>query len=409
MLRIGYTTGTFDGCHLGQLRFLQSCRQLLPNDARLIVGLTTDELAVKQKRRPSMTYEHRRAILLGLQGLVDDVLPHNGDDKVMAWQKIGFSDVFIGDEYFGSAEYQAIAMKGVPVHYMPRHPHDHWSSSELAIKSAIEQARKLKIVSMAGPGGPIYMFQDSPESVVIKSIKVSEREYRGARTANVYHLPIPNPRNFKRLGEVHKYPNIPGVNSFREIDIQPFLKDQSWCSTLSVDLIYREGHDMPIHPDTETWTHLNRDKDQPREVYFIYQQYAGPTLSVWIDRYEHESGFVLQLQQLVGQVRTLCRDLLRLGVVHGDLHSNNLCVSLIKAAGPTPVLAQGACLPEPRYQLKVIDFGWCLHRSFDMAAAERTYYEQCLQTDWDWLHFRDSMAYSYHDRSWWAQLQLPTG
>lgn len=403
-LRIGYTTATADFLHEGHLRFLRNCRTLLPEGSRLIVGLTTDELAVKQKRRPVMAYEQRRAILLALRGLVDDVVPHNGDDKVTAWKKLGFTDVFIGDEYFGTREYQALEEVGIPVHYIPRHPNDHLSSSELAVKSAVDQAQKLTIIGMSGPGGPVLMFRDLPESIVIKSIKVAEHEYRGPRSANVYHLPIPNPRNFKRLGAVHCFPNIPGVNAYREIDIQKIIKDCVWCPTLDVALAYREDHDMPVNDPADNWSHLNRDKDQPREVYFVYQRYGGPTLSAWIERHEHEASFVVQLQTLLQKVRDLCQELKALGVVHGDLHGQNLCVAPCKDVGPLAVGAKRTS--EPRYQLSVIDFGWCLHRSFDMEAEERQYYEDCLRDSWDWRHFRDALEYSYHERPWFTQLQL---
>lgn len=400
-LRLGYTTATLDFFHEGHLRFLRNCRTLLPEPSRLIIGLTTDELAIKQKRRPVMAYEHRRAILLSLKGLVDDVVPHNGDDKVTAWKKIGFTDVFIGDEYFGSAEYQALEAVGVPVHYIPRHPNDHLSSSEFAIKAAMEQVKKLTILSMAGPGGPVYMFQDSPASMVIKTIKVAEREYRGPRTANVYQLPIPNPRNFKRRGEVHRFPNIPGVNSYREIDVQRLIKDCVWCPTLEVTLVRREDHEMPMNAVCTDWSHLNRDKDQPREVYFVYQSYGGPTLAAWVERHEREASFVQQLQDLIRQVKALCDELKQLAVVHGDLHATNLCITSVPTAGPSAV---GGSAAVTLYRLAVIDFGWCLHRSFVMDAAEREYYEQCLETGWDWQHFRDAMAYSYYERPWFAQL-----
>lgn len=407
VLRLGYTTATMDGLHEGHLRFLRNCRTLLPEGSRLIVGLTTDELAVKQKRRPLMNYEQRRTVLLALKGLVDDVVPHNGDDKVTAWRKLGFTDVFIGDEYWGSTEYQALAQVNVPVHYIPRHPNDHLSSSEWAAKTAIEQARKLTIIAMAGPGGPVYMFQDLPESIVIKSIKVSEHEFRGPRTGNVYGLPIPNPRNFKRLGEVHRFPNIPGVNAYREIDVQKIIKDSSWCPTLDVTLAYQEPGSMPVNEVCPHWSHLNRDKDQPREVYFVYQRYGGPTLSRWIDQHEHEATFVSQLQTLVQQVQDLCGDLQRLAVVHGDLHGNNLCVSAVPVKNsPQPVRAVAASA-SVRHRLTVIDFGWCLHRSFEMDTPEREYYEQCLRQNWDWQHFCDAMEYSYHERPWWSQLKWP--
>lgn len=406
-MRLGYSTGTFDGCHEGQLRFLHNCRALLPEGSRLLIGLTTDELATRQKRTPWMSYSHRRAILMGLKGLVDDVVPHTGDDKVTAWKKLGFTDVFIGDEYYGSTEYAALESVSIPVHYIPRHPHDHLSSSELRAQTAIEQAKKLTIINMAGPGGPIYMFRDLPESIIVKSLRVSQREFVGARTANVYGLPVPPPRNFKRLGEVHRFPNLPGVNTYREIDVQQLIMGRAWCPTLDLALSYHEPDAMRVHEDvSEDWSHLNRDRDQPREVYFLYQKWAGVTLARWIAQHEHEAAFSAQLHGLVEQVRQVCEDLKALSVVHGDLHATNVCVLPCKArAGPLPVGHPSSTSATPSYQVTVIDFGWCLHRSFVMADEERAYYEDCLSTQWDWRHFCDAMAYSYNTRSWFEALQ----
>jgi len=186
--------------------------------------------------------------------------------------------------------------------------------------------------------------------------------------------------------------------------VQRVIKDSVWCPTIDVTLAHREGHEMPINPDCENWSHLNRDKDQPREVYFVYQHYGGPTLASWVERHEQEAAFVPQLQQLVQQVRDICNELKTLAVVHGDLHGNNLCVTPVKTTAP---MAVGASRKDVvLYGLKVIDFGWCLHRSFDMDVAEREYYEQCLQSDWDWKHFCDALEYSYHDRPWFTQLKL---
>lgn len=416
--RIGYSTATMDMFHQGHIRFIQTCRTLLPPGSTLIIGLTTDELAAKQKRPTTMSYEHRRAILLGF---VDDVVPHTGDDKITAWKKLHFTDVFIGDEYFGKKEYEELKSIGVPVHYVPRHPDDHLSSSEIERQSAIRLAKQLTIISTAGPGGPILQLSCLPEPVIIKQVRVSQLEYEAGgetvhmRTANVYKLPIPNPRNFKKKGEVAKFPNIPGVNSYREIDIQPLITGKPWCTTTDVSLIRREMSTMPKVTAQPDWSHLNRDKDQPKEIYFIYQRSGGITLAAWIDQQCNETDFVRQLVDIIQHIRKICVELTNQAIVHGDLHTTNVCVSDKSIKTPEGENLKGENhkgktsniekLSDSK-KITIIDFGWCLHRSFYMDTAERDYYETCLRTNWDWKHFCDAFECAYYQEPWFSSLQI---
>ena len=47
--KVAYTTGTFDLVHEGHFRFLRKVKQFGYN--KIIVGLVTDEFAVKRKRK----------------------------------------------------------------------------------------------------------------------------------------------------------------------------------------------------------------------------------------------------------------------------------------------------------------------------------------------------------------------
>lgn len=407
MMRIGYSTATMDMFHEGHVLFIQSCRNLMPPGSKLIIGLTTDELAAKQKRPTTMTYEQRRMILMGF---VDDVVPHRGDDKVTAWKKLHFTDVFIGDEYWVSDEYKALEKIAVTVHYIPRQPSRQKSSSQIEIDTTIKLAKRLTIISTAGPGGAIFKLDALPESVIIKPIKISQLEYEAGtenssfRTANVYNLPIPNPRNFKRIGELHKFPNIPGVNSYRELDIQPLIKDKSWCTTIDVALIRRESFDPSKTPPQRDWSHLNRDKDQPKEIYFVYQKFAGDTLESWIDKnykFDTSEKFISDLKGIIEEVKQICYELSQMGIVHGDLHATNVCVKKTRTSE-----AVGADELSSHPHVSIIDFGWCLHRSFYMKEDELAYYDQCLRTNWDWRHFRDALEYRYFSTSWFIKLGI---
>jgi glycerol-3-phosphate cytidylyltransferase len=113
---VGYTTGTYDMLHRGHIALLQTARRMC--DA-LVVGLTTDELAVRQKRKTMMPWVDRKAVLECLW-MVDNVVAHDGDSKLTAWRKLQFDVLFIGDDYFGATEYTSF--DAVPVIYIPRTP-----------------------------------------------------------------------------------------------------------------------------------------------------------------------------------------------------------------------------------------------------------------------------------------------
>ena len=61
-----------------------------------------------------------------------------------------------------------------------------------------------------------------------------------------------------------------------------------------------------------------------------------------------------------------------LGILHMDLHAQNIVVK--------------------DNQISIIDFGWCLHRSFIMEKDERGYYETYLDLNFDLTHFRESLV-----------------
>ena len=87
---IGYTTGTFDLLHPGHLEFLKTSKAMCD---RLIVGLTSDRLAVIQKRKPFFSYQHRYDLLSVLK-YVDSVIEHDGQTKDEAYKMFFFSYTF---------------------------------------------------------------------------------------------------------------------------------------------------------------------------------------------------------------------------------------------------------------------------------------------------------------------------
>ncbi len=78
MGQIVYTGGTFDLVHSGHVRFLSQCRKIAGDSGTVVVSLNTDEFIEGYKgRRPVMSFEERKEILLGLR-CVDRVVANVG-------------------------------------------------------------------------------------------------------------------------------------------------------------------------------------------------------------------------------------------------------------------------------------------------------------------------------------------
>ena len=102
MKKIGYTTGVFDLYHIGHLNILKRAR--LECDY-LIVGITTDELAMSIKgEKPFIPFEERMEIVESIK-FVDEVVPQTSYNKMEAWNKLKFDRMFVGDDWKGTKEW----------------------------------------------------------------------------------------------------------------------------------------------------------------------------------------------------------------------------------------------------------------------------------------------------------------
>lgn len=117
---VAYTCGTFDLFHLGHLRMIQAAAAL---GDTLIVAVSTDELVEKYKGvRPTVPFEERMEIVRSLKG-VDLVVAQHSQDKVAAWERIGFDVWIVGDDWFGTEKYAGykrdLEAKGVRCVFLP--------------------------------------------------------------------------------------------------------------------------------------------------------------------------------------------------------------------------------------------------------------------------------------------------
>jgi glycerol-3-phosphate cytidylyltransferase len=116
---VGYTAGVFDMFHMGHLHLLKQARSRCDY---LIVGVTTDELALEVKGHlPVVPLLERIAIVQSMR-YVDHVIPQVSADKVLAWQTFGYDVLFVGDNVRGTAQWdlneREVAQIGVRLEYL---------------------------------------------------------------------------------------------------------------------------------------------------------------------------------------------------------------------------------------------------------------------------------------------------
>lgn len=89
----------------------------------LIVAVSTDELVGGYKNvRPTVAFEERLEIVRSIRG-VDLAIPQTSRDKYEAWERLGFDVWVVGDDWFGSDNYDGFRKQltdvGVTCVYLP--------------------------------------------------------------------------------------------------------------------------------------------------------------------------------------------------------------------------------------------------------------------------------------------------
>lgn len=96
--KTGYMAGVYDLFHVGHLNLMMRAKEQCEY---LIVGVLTDEEAVRWKsQRPFIPYEERSCIVSAVR-YVDQVVRVTGDNiaRMDAWEKYRFDCQFSGDDY----------------------------------------------------------------------------------------------------------------------------------------------------------------------------------------------------------------------------------------------------------------------------------------------------------------------
>lgn len=96
---IGYTTGVFDMFHVGHLNILRRAKEQCDY---LIVGVSTDELVLHDKKKnPIIPFDQRCEIVEAIK-YVDKVVVQANKNKIEAWNKYHFHKMFVGSDWKGT-------------------------------------------------------------------------------------------------------------------------------------------------------------------------------------------------------------------------------------------------------------------------------------------------------------------
>ena len=96
--KIMYTTGCFDIFHYGHLNILSKSKELCQ---KLIVGVSTDELILKEKGKlPVIPFLERVKIVESIK-YVDMVVPQTNKNKQEAIDKYNIDAISVGDDWKG--------------------------------------------------------------------------------------------------------------------------------------------------------------------------------------------------------------------------------------------------------------------------------------------------------------------
>lgn len=109
---IGYTTGVYDMFHIGHLNILKRAKEQCDF---LIVGVSTDELVLKEKNKKTIIPFEDRCNIVAAIKYVDKVVPQIDKNKFAAWEKYGFNKMFVGSDWQGTPQWQEFEKQFAPV------------------------------------------------------------------------------------------------------------------------------------------------------------------------------------------------------------------------------------------------------------------------------------------------------
>jgi len=142
-MRVGYAPGVFDLFHIGHLNILKHASTLCD---RLVVGVVSDEMAVRAKGiTPVIPLAERLEIVRSLR-MVDEAVPETVPEKLQVWQELRFDVIFKGDDWKGTPKGDrletGLGAVGVRVVYFPYTVHTSSTALRLALDAVIGEQRR---------------------------------------------------------------------------------------------------------------------------------------------------------------------------------------------------------------------------------------------------------------------------
>lgn len=387
MSKTGYLTGTFDfPIHDDHFRLLAACKN---NCDYLIVGLVADDFACIQKRKTILSYDQRRCILENSKH-VDLVVPHNGESKSVAWDKLKFDRLFSTDEYMGSPEFthfefqKGHTAKHVTTMYFPKNTATSSTSCiDRLYTRFMREDTHILCHSIAGPifkaGNMVFkplMFAQVETTANMYDYTIGERLDPVAVSSQDIFRCIPlfgkYPRNMKGSAQTHPLPSVTGANSGRELIYNELTKNEPFSLYIDtvVKFIQSEPTVDPVPQDAHSLSDMaqimNQTRVSPVVSCFIQMKHGGQPLARISDPET--------IKRACRGVHDICKRLQYLGIVHGDIHSNNIIIG-----------------EDARTHVYIIDGSWSTSNNMQMSPTERTIHDLRLKSGFDWNHFIGSM------------------
>ena len=121
--KIGFTAGVYDMFHIGHLNVIKKAKE---NCKFLIVGVSTDEVVLKNKnKKPIVPYNDRFAIVESIR-YVDKVIPQTRYDiegKIQIVKDNNIDVMFVGSDWQGTEKWNLLENElkklGCDVVYLP--------------------------------------------------------------------------------------------------------------------------------------------------------------------------------------------------------------------------------------------------------------------------------------------------
>ena len=104
--RIGYTQGVFDMFHIGHLNLLNEAKKRCDI---LIVGVNSDELVLKYKKKQTVISQDCRVKIVQNIKAVDSALIVDTLDKMEILEQVNYDAIFIGSDWKDSPRWKKTA------------------------------------------------------------------------------------------------------------------------------------------------------------------------------------------------------------------------------------------------------------------------------------------------------------